>query len=381
MPYSLLTIRASNIKNIYSSGSYDTASSADKLFDNNINTGWNSYLDDAQGNTFVTIELYTKAALQKIIIKGISSISGSSYGLRNYKIYGSNDNVMFVELYSGSHANDDKDEVVILNASKNFTFYKFESLNSWYDKKRVAFRELEYYVYENYSREKILLSSNNRIYATDSVPKEINLIPAMTSNTSPSGVASASSTYGSGNNAYHAFDRNNSHWLTGSVGGKATLSYQFSNPQIVSAYSLRYYASYNSHNLKDWSLEAGNDGTNWNVLDVQYGVGRWEPDIKKVFIFKNNTPYLYYRLNITASSSGTYIALGEMELFESEKYLLSFSNYTEKEFINYGLDDLNLELLQGEVRIEKNTHQLGNGKTFEHSIDLSNRRVDKIILN
>ncbi|RRJ66413.1 hypothetical protein EHV15_28440 [Paenibacillus oralis] len=227
---------------------------------------------------------------------------------------------------------------------------------------------------------KFLLSANNRIYSITQIPDETNLIPKMTSNTTPSGVASTSSVYGSGVYPYLAFDQSDSKWLSGNVGGKAILSYKFAEPKIVSAYSLKYYASYNGHNLKDWKFEGSNDGTIWDILDSQSGIGDWTSDVKKTFLFKNKKQYMYYRLNITATSSNTYVALGEMEIFETNKLLVNMSNCTESDFINHGVDEISFESSLGEKKVERTETTLGAGRAFQHTIDLSRHRVDKIIL-
>ncbi len=145
-PYFEGTIVAQpNIKNVYSSGGYSSLT-ADKLFDGSTATYWNSMINDSKGNTYVTIELHTPSFLYSFNIRGIRLISGSNYGLRDYKIYGSNDNNKFEELYSGSHQNNTSDETVTLNCQKKYLYYKFESLNSWYESKRVIISSIEYIV-------------------------------------------------------------------------------------------------------------------------------------------------------------------------------------------------------------------------------------------
>lgn len=66
-----------------------------------------------------------------------------------------------------------------------------------------------------------------------------------------------------------------------------------------------------------------------------------------------------------------------------DEKLISLSNYSEEDFLNYGLDEVSsLTNKINQIKtVEKNASSLDSGKTFEHAIDLSERRVDKIILN
>lgn len=138
-------ITTSEIKNLTYSYGYST-STPDKLFDNNGTTGWNSYQNDVDGRTYFTVELFEPQSLIGFNIRNITAISSGQNGLRDYKILGSNDNVNFTELYTGSHANNTIDEEVILNSKEKYLFYTFESLSSWFSGKRVTFCEFEWII-------------------------------------------------------------------------------------------------------------------------------------------------------------------------------------------------------------------------------------------
>lgn len=152
-------IKSGAIKSIYTSGQYNEATKAASVFDGLTNTMWNSYADDAEGNTYLTIQLHTPSALQSFKVSGIPNISsGSTSGLRDYKIYGSNDNMNFTEIYHGKHPNNTANEVILnLNEDKNYLFLKFESLNSWFYQKRVIIGEIEYTVIPNKRLSRVLI--------------------------------------------------------------------------------------------------------------------------------------------------------------------------------------------------------------------------------
>lgn len=150
-----------------------------------------------------------------------------------------------------------------------------------------------------------------------------NIIPTMTSNTAPSGVASASSEMGTSNNyyAWKAFDKDNtglSRWLTltGSVTG--WLSYTFIDPKTITAYSVGKGVGNAGAEPRDWTFEGSNDGVNWFVLDNQLGQTGWVDSEKRRFLIVNNTPYKSYRINITNNNgNATNVQVGELEMFDT----------------------------------------------------------------
>lgn len=57
------------------------------------------------------------------------------------------------------------------------------------------------------------------------------------------------------------------------------------------------------------------------------------------------------------------------------------SNCTESDFINHGVDEISFDSMTGEKKIERSETELGSGRVFKHTIDMSKRRVDRIVLN
>lgn len=144
-----------------------------------------------------------------------------------------------------------------------------------------------------------------------------NLIPVMTSNTSPSGIASAS---GVTNEylPYKAFDgkvTNLDCWYSNKNTG--WLAYEFLEPQIVSKYTitgLYTNAHANLYAPVSWTFEAW-DGNVWKVLDTRSGITGWQDNVKKEFFFENSIAYKKYRINVS-KISGPYeqVMIGEMEM-------------------------------------------------------------------
>ncbi len=145
-------------------------------------------------------------------------------------------------------------------------------------------------------------------------------IPAMTSDSTPYGKASASSYYNQANNpAWRMFDKTNADWLhaTSQIAG-TWIRYDFPVSKLIKSYSLTGGGSNMSTDyLKAWRLEGSNDnGVTWQTIDSQanqtFGVLQ-----KRDFpIPLNNTPYTSYRIYILANGGGGYTRMSEFDLLE-----------------------------------------------------------------
>ena len=132
----------------------------------------------------------------------------------------------------------------------------------------------------------------------------IALIPTMTSNTSPSGIASGSSLASSYYQHYYAFCNGTcisgatSAWIPAINDNSPYIQYQFNTARIV--VKAKVYLSrtlVNQGQSPTYSIKASNDGTNWiTLLSNQTGT------LNEVTIdIPNNTSYSYYRLQFNQS--------------------------------------------------------------------------------
>lgn len=169
-----------------------------------------------------------------------------------------------------------------------------------------------------------------------------DLVPAMTDNTTPSGVASVSSGF-NGAPAFLVFDDvDASYWASGLAAPfPHFVQYQFSSPVVVTEYAvtvptitgtnpppynitippisaLAPNGSINECSPTDWQFQGSNDGSTWTTLDTQSGLF-WGSGQRQLFGITNTTAYTYYRLLITGNSyaqaNASQIALQEIELF------------------------------------------------------------------
>ncbi len=139
-------------------------------------------------------------------------------------------------------------------------------------------------------------------------------IPQMSSNTTPSGAAAASSV--SGTAAWNAFDRNTgTGWSTANTVTTGWLSYNFPTGKIIKRYG--WFASiFGSTNPRTWTFEGSNNGSTWVVLDTQTAFTSGASTFYSFDISANTTSYTYYRINISAVNGGGNIAIQELEMSE-----------------------------------------------------------------
>lgn len=137
-------------------------------------------------------------------------------------------------------------------------------------------------------------------------------IPTMTSNTTPSGICSASY---DNVNAYKAFDANTGTYTGCPVASLPyTITYEFPVSKIIRMYAITGYSTV-TYSPKNWTFEAW-DGSNWIILDTQSNVG-WAASERKLFLLTNVTTYIKYRLVVTAiGSGGTNLYIYEIEMYE-----------------------------------------------------------------
>lgn len=135
----------------------------------------------------------------------------------------------------------------------------------------------------------------NTVNATTNAPVLTALIPAMTSNTAPSGTCSASSFQG-GAPPYFAFDGNSStQWQsTFASGAPGWIQYQFPSPVAAVAYDF----TAGGFLVQGWILQASINGSTWVNLDTQ------NTQQVSQHAFSNAVAYAYWRIYITSVVSG-----------------------------------------------------------------------------
>jgi hypothetical protein len=183
-----------------------------------------------------------------------------------------------------------------------------------------------------------------------------SMIPVMTSDTTPSGVASASSIYAGNQQAWKAMNGTNLDindcWISAAGYTSGWLQYKFTSPKIAGGYSLTSRLAGSTWNMcKDWTLQASNTGAfigEQVTLDTRVGETSWGLDETRNFYFDNFTPYLYYRIVVTSVNGGSEIEIAEFGIFElisevsndneSVRIIAGSYNYHDNSYVNKSQD-------------------------------------------
>lgn len=149
-------------------------------------------------------------------------------------------------------------------------------------------------------------------------------VPIMTSNTTPIGVASASSENDVSQAAWKAFDGLTITKWEASVTTVGWLRYNFASSKIINKYDIvSAPLGYEDRAPKTWTFEGSNNGTSWTVLDAESNQPVWTTLEKRTFNFVNNTPYNYYRLNVSACIGTTALDIVSLGMYQAEVILKS----------------------------------------------------------
>jgi len=151
---------------------------------------------------------------------------------------------------------------------------------------------------------------------TQTVAPATNIIPEMTSNTAPSGVARASSVYTSAYEPWQAFNSTEADLYWNAITNTGWIEYQFPEKMIVDKYSLKARQSldYNDAMPKTWTFE-GFDGATWVVLDTRTAQTTWGVSEVRTFLFANTVAYSKYRLNVTANNGYNRLQLEQLAMY------------------------------------------------------------------
>lgn len=205
--------------------------------------------------------------------------------------------------------------------------------------------------------------------------KLVNIVPPMTSYTSPSGLVS----YNGQNGAYYAykaFDRSQGTFYGTYRVTNTWVSYRFPTSVKLAGYSM--YCLENNSPPRSWVLEASNDAVTWDLIDTRndYLVASWASNRKVTFNIAPTKAYLNYRVRVTRNNTSEVINIHEIEFMDwvyDHKYLVQDSSTyryyasgqwqvisgtpTEQDYLNFGMDDISTipesawSQLQGEVEL------------------------------
>ena len=135
------------------------------------------------------------------------------------------------------------------------------------------------------------------------------VIPAMTSNTTPSGVVAASSFYSAGYEPWMAFDKNpETIWNNDGVQAidKEWISYRFASPAFVSGVAITQNTD--GYRVKDVDIQRSSDGAAWQTVATATLLDVAEQHIA----VESPGFYRHWRIKVRSNYSGIYIAVSEI---------------------------------------------------------------------
>ena len=143
----------------------------------------------------------------------------------------------------------------------------------------------------------------------------------MTSNSAPSGTASASSENTAAQQAWKAFNNTTGDlWITGTAGA-GWIKYDFGSGVTKTPVAITIQASTSPTGAPaSGTFQGSNDGSSWTTLKTLSGLS-WSSNEIKTFTFSNTTAYRYFILNITPASGGCSVQ--EIEILELGSGLVS----------------------------------------------------------
>ena len=143
-------------------------------------------------------------------------------------------------------------------------------------------------------------------------PEIVALIPKMTSNTTPSGIAFASSEWSSSYQAWKAFDQESTsdtdRWAS-VVGDNGWIAYGFIYPTVIKQLFIR-----GSYSTPGSIFQGSYDGVNWINIGDSFTV----PAVGQTILLNysnNDTAYSYYRRYLGPSQSGGNNTISNIQLY------------------------------------------------------------------
>jgi len=183
-----------------------------------------------------------------------------------------------------------------------------------------AFDVAEIIIYDN------TLSGENRIKVGKYLATKygfvydefVDVIPTMTSNTSPLGIATSSNTI-VGQEPYKAFDKNiTTYWGSFTYGNwlPQWVAYEFPTAKIIKKYAVKAVNTADGgYNPKSWQFQ-GYDGANWVDLDIVVNEPQFGNFERREYSIDTPASYIKYRIYVTEAQSYAYTEIAELEMSE-----------------------------------------------------------------
>ncbi|MBQ8235593.1 MAG: GH92 family glycosyl hydrolase, partial [Clostridia bacterium] len=275
----VISVNTTTIKGSTVSNSYE---GLENLFDGELST---KLCSTYSGSLWVAVQLNAPAVVNTY--KMGSGCDAPARDPKNWNVYGSVDGERWVLLDARTDA----------DLPDRSTYYSFDFENttaySWYKLELTANNGTDDWGYDLFQ-----LSEWEMGYKA---PDEAPVIEPVKQTVDTSSVK-GSTTLDGGQGILQIFD--------GSLETKVCqvntptlwVSVKLSAPAAVNTYKIGSANDHDVRDPKDWTVYGSNDGETWVALDQRTDADLPERNTLYTFTFKNNTEYLYYKLDITANN-------------------------------------------------------------------------------
>ena len=299
------------------------------VFNQSLTPTWEgsskSWTSTSSSNEWVGYDFGTPT----IVKRAMAIFTGSNSAPKNYKIEGSNDGVTWTTLKSGTNAQPSSLDPYYYTFENDtaYRYYRYFAVDRQTTKSGyyISMATLQFYALEeavtenqnamsyiglnNYCANTLLADEDwlTGIVNSTYIESVLNVkVPTMTSNTTPSGVVSASSESTSGYEGYKAFDGNDStYWIGGNstTGNYQWLKYDFG--RNVTIYS--NYIKVRTNDIKA-KIQGSNDNSNWTDIN---SLKTYSAETGTSDVATSPASYRYYRVYgyVNTSQSGKAFTL------------------------------------------------------------------------
>ena len=303
-------------------------------FDGNItDNGW-----VATGNTDCWIQYKFENPIKVNHVSLIPRNSSGNSGINNFKVQGSNDGNVFEDIYTGKcNGTVGSYQRFTFNNDNHYLYYRIHIVDIYSGATYCGITSLQFYSDADITTSQdamsligkydycsnVLLSNatwaaaigNSEYFEEIIVP----LIPTMTSNTTPSGICSASSEYNTTSVPYKAVDgvattSEFDAWISARNESEKWWQYMFESPNIVNRMYIsgRKYTKDSNGQITSFVLKGSNDGTNWTDLTETIDRSSVGKGVRTYHNINNTVAYKYYRVgDIPDSIPG----IGELQFY------------------------------------------------------------------
>ncbi len=266
-----------------------------KIFDSNVNTK----VCIANVTTlWVSAKLTAPAAVN--MYKIASANDHDPRDPRDWTLYGSNDGETWVAL--DTRTNEDMPE------RNTYYTYKFENSTEY------SYYKLD--ITSNCGKDAVGLDvvqfSEWQLFTIPS--EEVDEVkPPVEAEVDVSTVEGSKDNGGSESKKY-VFDGKTSTKVC-APGGTFYITFALKEAAVIKGYSITSANDHLNRTPKKWVFYGSNDGVNWSALDSRTGVEYADYFEEQIFAFANETPYLYYKLDVLENGGNSYTQFSELKVF------------------------------------------------------------------